>query len=371
MAPKSTCGSSRDEADSLTLMTSVPDSNVPDSNVRTMTDGGVGVIVLDRPRALNALDDRMILTMHRTLDSWAEDDSVKAVWLCGAGDKGLCAGGDVRAVREAVRAGGVDAAIGFFGDEYALDALVADYPKPFVAWMDGVVMGGGVGISGHGSHRLVTERTRIAMPETIIGFFPDVGALWLLSRAPGETGTHLALTGTTVGAADALFLGLADVAVASASREQVYADLQRVTGPGDAEPASWLPARRHRLEASESELVSQRAWIDECYAGSDVTAVLRRLRECSDPAASAAADAIEARSPHSVAVTLEALRRAGEMTVREVLEQDLTLARSVIAHPDFDEGVRAQLVDKDRRPRWAHDHVSHVTREEVTSAFAR
>ncbi|MGB7448731.1 MAG: enoyl-CoA hydratase/isomerase family protein [Ornithinimicrobium sp.] len=354
----------------MTTRTAVDESTSPEPTLQTRTESGVGVVVLNRPRALNALDDRMITGMHRALDSWRVDDAVNGIWVCAAGEKGLCAGGDIRAVREAVRDGRADSAMTFFGQEYALNALVAHYPKPYVVWMDGVVMGGGVGISGHGSHRLVTERTRIAMPETIIGFFPDVGALWLLSRAPGETGTHLALSGATVGGADAVFLGLADIVVSSGSRDEVYSDLLRAADRDGAGLASWTPGPRHRLDPSEPELAHQRGWIDECYAGSDITTILGRLRRCSDPAGSAAADAIEARSPHSVALTLEALRRARAMSVEEVLAQDLTLARSVIAHPDFDEGVRAQLVDKDRAPRWSWDHVSQVTRREVLSAFA-
>jgi len=338
--------------------------------VRSWTEGNVGVLVLNRPRVLNALDEQMIRAMHRNLEGWATDDAVTAVWVHGAGEKGLCAGGDIRAVREAVRAGELEAAMEFFGEEYALDALVADYPKPYVAWMDGVVMGGGVGISGHGSQRLVTERTRIAMPETIIGFFPDVGALWLLSRAPGELGTHLALSGTSAGGADAIALGLADAMVASSAREEVRAHLRRVAAGGDPlAVAAWRPDPAHTITDETSDLAGQRAWIDECYAGSDVATILRRLRECSDPGAAAAAAAIEARSPHSLAVTLEALRRAGEMSVSEVLTQDLTLARSVIAHADFDEGVRAQLVDKDRRPQWSHSHPDQLTRHDVLSAF--
>lgn len=345
-------------------------STTDEPTVRVWSEDGVGVVVLNRPRALNALDETMVEVMHRSLEQWAEDDAIRAVWVYGAGEKGLCAGGDIRVVREAVRNGQTETAMRFFAGEYALNRLVAGYPKPYVAWMDGVVMGGGVGISGHGSHRLVTERTRVAMPETIIGFFPDVGALWLLSRAPGELGTHVALTGTTIGGADALALGLADAAVPSTSRDEVFAELKAAVGD-DATLESWRPGSADAEEAEGSTLAQQRGWVDECYRGSDATAILRRLRASQEPAADEAADMIEARSPHSVAVTLEALRRARELSIEQVLDQDLTVARTVIAHPDFDEGVRAQLVDKDRSPRWSPSHVRDVARDEVLAAFRR
>lgn len=338
--------------------------------VQARIDGAVGVLTLNRPQALNALNEEMISTMRSALQAWADDDRVKAVWVDGAGEKGLCAGGDVRAVREVVRAGDLDGALEFFAQEYALNALIADYPKPYVAWMDGLVMGGGIGISSHGSHRLATERTKIAMPETVIGFFPDVGALWLLARAPGQLGTHLALTGVTVGGADAVELGLADHVVSAEAKDKVYADLSRAVADSDPEKLSvWEPSPDHLSEATQPSLESQRDWIDDCYAGVQLETILERLRSCEDPRAANAVELIEQRSPHSVVLTLEALRRAADMSVTEVLDQDLRLARAIIAHPDFDEGVRAQLVDKDRSPRWADVHVSDIDQADVLAAF--
>ncbi|MGB5953623.1 MAG: 3-hydroxyisobutyryl-CoA hydrolase, partial [Ornithinimicrobium sp.] len=191
--------------------------------VLTGINGPIGVITLNRPKALNALDPSMISAMMTALEDWADTDDVRAVWVEGGGGKGLCAGGDVRQMRELVHSGDIEGAMSFFAHEYRLNAATRDYPKPYVAWMDGVVMGGGIGISGHASHRLVTERSKLAMPETIIGFFPDVGALWLLSRAPGELGTHLALTGSSFTGADAVAIGVADYLVRSDAKEQVYA----------------------------------------------------------------------------------------------------------------------------------------------------
>lgn len=338
--------------------------------VGTRIDGALGVITLNRPKALNALNAEMISIMRSALLAWTDDDRVKAVWVEGAGEKGLCAGGDVRAVREVVRTGDLDGALEFFAHEYTLNALIADYPKPYIAWMDGLVMGGGIGISSHGSHRLATERTKIAMPETIIGFFPDVGALWLLARAPGQLGAHLALTGVTVGGADAVALGLADHVVSSGVKDEAYADLSRAAVDADPEELSvWEPRKDHLNGETQPSLESQRDWIDDCYAGVELETILERLRSCEDPHAANAVELIEQRSPHSVALTLEALRRAADMSVTEVLDQDLRLARAIIAHPDFDEGVRAQLVDKDRSPRWADAHVSDIDHADVLAAF--
>src|SRR5690606_18651962 len=176
-------------------------------------------------RAVNSLTTAMCESMLVQLTQWAADETVGAVFIDGAGDKGLCAGGDVRALRELILAGGEAAAMRFWELEYALNALIADYPKPYVAWMGGVVMGGGVGVSAHGSQRLVTQRATVAMPETIIGFFPDVGGLYHLAHAPGELVTHVALTGLPVGPADAVLLGLADGVVVVADKEKVHADL--------------------------------------------------------------------------------------------------------------------------------------------------
>ena len=324
-------------------------------------DGRLGRVLLNRPRAINALTLEMIRALQVQLTAWSHDDSVDVVSLEGAGDRGLCAGGDVRAVREAHLAGttgGVD----FWADEYALDAQIAEYPKPTIAVMDGIVMGGGLGLSMFASARWTTERSRVAMPETIIGFFPDVAASYLLARSPGETGTHVALTGRTVSGADAVHLGLADAVVDSGRIPDLLAS---VAAGGAVEP------RPHNAAGGmDSELATQQPWIDECYPGNDPAAILDRLRQHADPEARAAAQDIESRSPLSVAVTLEALRRAASAsTVREVLETDTVVSANLLRRPDFVEGVRAQLVDKDRNPQWEHSSLVDVTRPEVLEIF--
>ncbi|GAA1173104.1 enoyl-CoA hydratase/isomerase family protein [Ornithinimicrobium humiphilum] len=327
-------------------------------------DGPLGRVRLNRPRAINALDRPTIDSLLDRLGAWAADDAIAAVVIDGAGERGLCAGGDVRALRTSIVEGRQDEAVDYWRAEYAVNALVASYPKPYVAWMDGIVMGGGVGVSAHGSLGIVTERTQLAMPETIIGFFPDVAGLWFLSRSPGEIGTHVALTGTPVGGADALALDMADVLVASSSKDAVLAALRQ----DPTRPASEL-AQVVGQQHGDCWLEDNRSWIDECYVGDDAAAILERLRAHATPEAQEAAGTIAARSPHSVAVTLEALRRARTMTVEQVLEQDLVLGRAFATHPDFVEGVRAQLVDKDRSPRWMHGSLAEVPREEVLAAF--
>lgn len=298
--------------------------------------GGVGRLTLNRPRAINALTRGMCESIHAALDAWATDPGVASVELRGAGERGLCSGADVRALRQVVLDGGDW--LGFFTTEYAMNAAIARFPKPYVANQRGITMGGGLGVSAHGSRRIAYPDSVFAMPETIIGFVPDVGILGLLARAPGELGTHLALTGSTIGAADAVLVGLAD-------------EVAGETPPG--------------------VLAGQRSWIDTCYAGSDAAAIVARLEAHPDPEARAAASTLRERCPRSVCVSLEAIRRARAMTsIEQVLAQDLALVETMVPSPDFAEGVRAQLVDKDRTPRWQHERIEDVTRAEVEACLA-
>lgn len=335
-------------------------------------DGPLGRVRLNRPRAINALDLASVESLRTQLAAWAHDPAVQAVFLDGAGERGLCAGGDVRALRDAVQVGDHAAAEHYWAVEYDVDRQVVDFPKPYVAWMDGIVMGGGVGVSAHGSVRLVTERTRLAMPEAIIGFFPDVGGLWFLANAPGELGTHVALTGAPVGAQDAVVLGMADEVVPAPAKEAVLEGLRADPRAGASELAERATQGQGwdaPPSVNGSWLEANRAWIDECYAGDDAAVILGRLLTHETREAREAGALVAARSPHSVAVTLEAIRRAATMDVHEVLEQDTLLGAAFARHPDFAEGVRAQVVDKDREPRWADGSVADVTRAQVLAAF--
>ncbi|WP_327361048.1 enoyl-CoA hydratase/isomerase family protein [Streptomyces sp. NBC_01296] len=325
-------------------------------------EGHTGVITLNRPRALNALTHPMALRITEALDAWEQDPAVAQVLLRGAGERGLCAGGDIRAIHDDAKAGG-DASEGFWRDEYRLNARIARYPKPYVALMDGIVMGGGVGLSAHGGVRVVTERSRIAMPETGIGFVPDVGGTHLLAAAPGELGTHLALTGAAVGAADALLCGLADHFVPAARLPELTAAL------AGAPAEEVLP--RHTERPAPGELAEQRAWIDRCYAADTVEEIVERLLAEGDPAAKETAETILAKSPTSLKVTLAALRRArGLGSLERVLEQEFRVSCHALRAPDLVEGIRAQVVDKDRSPRWSPPALADVSGADVERFFA-
>lgn len=323
-------------------------------------DGHLGRIMLNRPRVLNVLNDNMVSSILAQLQDWAGDDKVVAVCIQGSGERGLCAGGDIRALRTVVMAGSGEA-VKFWAHEYRLNAAIASYPKPFVSFMDGIVMGGGIGLSSHGSLRLATERTRVAMPETAIGFSPDVGSMFLLSRAPGESGTHLALTGLSGTGADAVGCGLADALIASTQIPEIIARL----AAGESLDAGV------GTSTAVGDIAAARAWIDPCYAGNDAVSILRALRAHPAPGAQHAAQILESRSPLAVCIALEAIRRASQMsTLRQVLEQDLMLAAAMADSADFVEGVRALLIDRDNAPSWRHRSLTEVDPAEVARAFA-
>lgn len=329
--------------------------------------GHLGLITLNRPAALNALTHEMVIGIRDALRTWASDDSIRVVAIRGAGDRAFCAGGDIVAMRARVVDGDVAAAAGFFFDEYRLNSLIARYPKPYVALMDGIVLGGGVGVSAHGSHRVVTERTRIGMPETGIGFTPDVGGSWLLSRGPGEAGTHLALTGAMVGGADAIAAGLADVMVGSDRLDELLDALERCTETADVDAV----LNSLGEEPGGAALAEHAAALDAAYAGDDAAVILDRMRASDDPTLQEAARALAGRSPTSLAVTLAALRRAERLeSLDEALAQEFRVVARLLDEPDFAEGVRAQLVDKDRQPRWVPPTLDDVDPDRVASFFA-
>ncbi|MFB8400724.1 enoyl-CoA hydratase/isomerase family protein [Streptomyces sp. NPDC055912] len=330
-------------------------------DVLVSTEGRTGRLILNRPRALNALTHPMVLRIEEALTAWRYDPAVEAVVISGAGERGLCAGGDIRAIHEDARAGG-SASADFWRDEYRLNALIARYPKPYVALMDGIVMGGGVGVSAHGTVRIVTERSRVAMPETGIGFVPDVGGTYLLALAPGELGTHLALTGAPVGAADALLCGLADHFVPSERLDRLLDDLAR-TSVHDA-------LAGHVGQAPPGELAAHREWIDHCYAAGTVEAIVDRLVGSGVPAAKEAATTLTSKSPTALKVTLTSLRRARSLgPLERVLEQEYRVSCAALTSPDLVEGIRAQVIDKDRAPRWSPARLTAVTDEDVARYF--
>ncbi len=323
--------------------------------------GRVGHLTLNRPRSINALTAEMVGMLRNTLDQWRVDDGIETVLLTGAGDRGLCAGGDIVSIYHDALAGG-SASEAFWRDEYALNAVIARYPKPIVAIQDGIVLGGGIGVSAHAGIRIVTETSRLGMPETAIGFVPDVGGTWLLSRAPGQRGTHAALTASPVGAADALFLGLADHFV---ERAHLLALVEALETDDAA-----LVVARFASPPPPGELADA-GWIDTAYAGDSLAGILARLADMPDPAAQAAHAAISTKSPTALAVTLAALRRARRAPDLEtVLAQELRVSLRCLAEPDLAEGIRAQVIDKDRAPVWRPASIAGVDPRHVDTFFA-
>ncbi|NEA49149.1 enoyl-CoA hydratase/isomerase family protein [Streptomyces sp. SID10815] len=332
------------------------------SDVVLRTRGRAAHITLDRPKALNALTHEMVLRIDAALAQWEHDPAVETVVISGAGERGLCAGGDIRAIHDDARDGDGSAAAAFWRDEYRLNARIARYPKPYVALMDGIVMGGGVGVSAHGSVRIVTERSRIALPETGIGFVPDVGSTHLLALAPGELGTHLALTGARIGAADALLCGLADHYVPAAALTDLLADLARLPVHDALE--------RHVRQPAEGELAARREWIDACYAADTVEEIVQRLLAQGGPAAGEAAETLLAKSPTALKVTLAALRRARRLgPLERVLDQEYRVSCACLRGPDLVEGIRAQVIDKDRDPHWSPQTLAEVSEADVARFF--
>lgn len=336
-------------------------------HVRARVEGALGRLTLDRPRALNALDLGMVRALRAALDAWEHDTDVETVLIDGAGDRGFCAGGDVRGLHDRIAAGDTSAASTFFREEYALDARIAEYPKPVVVVGDGVTMGGGVGLAGHAAIRIVTETSQVAMPETRIGFTPDVGGSLLLGRAPGRLGEYLALTGTSMDASDAIAAGFADHLVPAERLPEFREALARRADPGRASELVLV----FDETPPPSRLAAARAWIDDAFAAPDVPAILDRLRASGVDAAQRTADELDRLSPTALVVTLASVRRARGLDLRGALAQEYGLAMWFAAtQPDLPEGIRAQLVDKDRRPRWRPDTLAALPAGLVDEAFA-
>ncbi|MBY6679350.1 enoyl-CoA hydratase/isomerase family protein [Rhodococcus sp. BP-332] len=344
------------------------DTAAENSDVLLTVDRGVATVTLNRPRAINALSHAMVRDIDAALVRWEDDPSVRAVLITGNGERGLCAGGDIVAIHDDAKAKAGEnwptgsATAQFWRDEYVMNSRINRYGKPIVALMDGAVMGGGVGISAHATVRIVTEKSKVAMPEVGIGFVPDVGGTYLLARTPGEIGTHLALTTARMTAGDAVAAGFADHFVPT---EDLPAFVEALhTGTVDTALSLVSPV-------PESALAAQREWIDAAYTGDDAASIVARLRADGRDEAVAAADAIEAKSPTSVAVTLRSLRRASAASsLDEVLDDEYRVSIACLDSPDLVEGIRAQVVDKDRRPRWRPAHLDDVTTSDVDRFFA-
>ncbi|MFC0200209.1 enoyl-CoA hydratase/isomerase family protein [Paracoccus rhizosphaerae] len=303
-----------------------------DLNIRKT--GRAGRITFTRPKALNALSHPMALAIQKALDSWRDDPDVALVIIDAEGDRAFCAGGDIAAVYHAGRAGDHKVGREFFRDEYRMNATIADYPKPIVAFMQGFVMGGGVGVGGHASHRIVSDTTRIAMPESGIGLIPDVGGTWLLSRAPGRIGEYLALTGARMGPGDALHAGFADLYIPETEWPALMDEVQRT---GDTACLSGHPAPASAL--ADQDL--------SAFGGHDPAQIMQSLPDGDDLAT------LQRNSPLSMAAGLAMVRAArGDRRIQQSLAREYRFTARATAESDFLEGVRAQIIDKDRSPNW-------------------
>jgi enoyl-CoA hydratase/carnithine racemase len=342
--------------------------------VQTRVANGTGVISLDRPKTLNSLSLEMVRAITRALLAWKNDDAIAAVVLTSTSEKALCAGGDIRFFHQVGRAtptGGSALLEDFFTEEYVLNHLIHFYPKPYIALMDGVVMGGGMGISQGGPQcglRIVTERTRIAMPEVNIGLFPDVGGSYFLSHAPGKLGDYLGLTGLTIVAADALYVGLADVFVPSAELPALHALIASTPG---AQLASVIRefAAAFAGEAGASELSAHVGAIDAHFGCESVQAIMESLARDQSPFAQKALAAMRQRSPLMMCVTREMLVRGAAMDVADCLRMERSLVRRNFEHGEVLEGVRALVIDKDNAPKWNPPSLEQVTPEMVARFF--
>jgi enoyl-CoA hydratase len=332
-------------------------------------EGAVGVIRLNRPKAINAVTLEMFRDIDKALDEFQSDAAVGVILLEGSGERGLCAGGDIRALYESSKVKG-DLGKILWREEYILNARIAAFPKPYVAFMDGIVMGGGVGLSAHSRHRVVTERTKLAMPEVGLGFFPDVGGTWLLSRSPGEIGTYFGLTGQTMNGPDAVYAGFADAVVPSdklASLREALVDLRAGVNSADVEATIDQFATGERsgpVAAIQSE-------INRWFAHDRMEDILAALQRDGSELAQSTLKTLNEKSPRGMVVTLKLLRLARSSTsLEQCLVREYRAALEVFKSDDFREGVRAAVIDKDRNPRWSPTRIADVTPEMTAPYFA-
>ncbi len=328
-----------------------------DTDILFERRGRLGLVTLNRPKALNTLTHDMILRLERQLDLWRDDPGVAVVAIQGAGDKAFCAGGDIRALYDAGRPGGANGRNNwqFYADEYRLNTKIKRYPKPYVSIMDGIVMGGGVGVSVHGSLRVATERTMFAMPETGIGLFPDVGGTWFLPRLPGQVGMWLGLTGSRLRAADTVAAGVCDWLVPAAELSSLL-DLL-ATGEVPAPPSD-RPTLEHRDE------------IDQCFGSDSVESILAALDRSGRDWAAGQRASILAKSPTCTRIALRQIRAGAGLDFEDCMRLEYRLARFCMTRPDFYEGVRAVILDKDNAPKWNPATLAEADDAHVAPAFA-
>jgi enoyl-CoA hydratase len=339
----------------------------PDLIVRR--EGSAGIVRLNRPKAINAMTLEMSEGIDRALDQFESDPAVSVVLLEGAGERGLCAGGDIRGLYESSRAGG-DLGKRFWRQEYVMNARIAKYPKPYVAFMDGLVMGGGVGLSAHSRHRVVTERTKLAMPEVGLGFFPDVGGTWLLSRTPGEIGSYFGLTGQTMNGPDAIHARFADAVVPSAKLPALREVLTKVR-PGTLSIEVEALIDGFATGETSGPVAAMQPTIDRWFAHDRMEDIVASLTRDGSELAQATLKTLLEKSPRGMVVTLKLLRLGRTSSSLEAcLVREYRAALEVFRSDDFREGVRAAVIDKDRNPTWSPPKIEDVTEAMIAPYFA-
>lgn len=327
--------------------------------------GAAGVITLNRPQALNALNQAMVDGMRAALTAWEHDPAVKCVIVQGAGEKAFCAGGDIRTLHDQGKAGDIQSMVDFWRLEYELNVQIHNYSKPYVALIDGIVMGGGVGVSLHGSHRVAGNKYLFAMPEVGIGFFPDVGASYALPRLPGKTGMWLAITGDRIKAADAVALGLADGFVPS---DKIPALRDALIAGDDVDAA----IARYAADPGPAPVLANRTVIDACFFAASPLEILARLDAAAAQSEFAAkcAATMRTKSPTSMSLAFEQMKRGAGMTFREAMIMEFRIVSRIAHGSDFYEGVRAVIIDKDNAPRWTPSSLNEIVASDIEAYFA-
>jgi enoyl-CoA hydratase len=350
------------------MSTAVAASQSTEPDLIARREGAAGVIRLNRPRAINAITLEMFREVDRALDAFEADPAVAVILLEGAGERGLCAGGDIRALYESSKVRG-DLGKILWREEYILNARIAKFAKPYAAFMDGIVMGGGVGLSAHSSHRVATDRTKLAMPEVGLGFFPDVGGTWLLSQASGEIGTYFGLTGQTMNGPDAVYAGFADAVVPAAELPALREALTRTTAGSHTEVTSLIES--FATGETAGPVAALRPQIDGWFAYDRMQDIFSALARDGSELAQSTLNTLNEKSPRGMVVTLELLRLARRSSsLEECLAREYRAALEVFASDDFREGVRAAVIDKDRNPTWSPPKIEDVTPAMIAPYFA-
>ena len=329
--------------------------------------GQLGRITLNRPKALNALTLPMVHAMTEALLAWKDDDTVQAVLVDAEGEKGFCAGGDILMLHNSGKAGGEDA-WRFWHDEYQLNTLIKEYPKPYISLIDGITMGGGVGISVHGSYRVAGDRTVFAMPETGIGFHPDVGGAYFLPRLPGEIGMWMGLTGARLKAADCVAAGLATHYAPSERQAELIEAVEAADLAGDEDALEDI-LEAHSGDPGSSDMAVLRGLIDAAFAGDDVPEMLSRMETAGDDWSARQVKIMKTKSPTALVLTAKCLRRGGELEFEDVMRQDLRVSMRCLDGVDFYEGVRAVIIDKDNAPNWSPAGIGDVDADALDAYF--